>query len=99
MNLSILSNDLIFLILTENELYESCTNNLECAKKCVRANQKHFGPSCLIALQSVNKHKQNLTCADYGRMHFNGNNGCALDTSDLKIYFDRLEKLCDCGSE
>lgn len=89
----------MFDFITDSKDYETCTTSFECASQCVRAMQSQYAHQCLLAERRLpgNENKENLTCADYGKMHYQGQRQCgSTDTPKTVAYLRNLTMLCGC---
>lgn len=91
----------MFHIFVEQTRFETCAQDLECAKLCVRAYQSRNQDSCRLARQKLLGESQyQLTCADYGRMHFGGLGSCGNpDTPNIMEYIANLTMFCGCAGK
>ncbi|KAF6041155.1 hypothetical protein EB796_000493 [Bugula neritina] len=78
--------------LDEWDTWEKCYMNEECSRKCVEAYHNYYGNLCLIAMNVP----RNLTCADFGHMHFGGPNSCGQENQIVDDMIHRMSLLCGC---
>lgn len=78
--------------------FETCAQDLDCAKQCVKAYQLKNQKPCLLSKQTLQADAE-LTCADYGRIHFSGPKACASpDSPETVKYLKNLTRFCGCAS-